>query len=1131
MIDYKYTRLNHNFIFTNLVNHLSLSVFFFGILFLINSQTAQIMAQDFHVSGIVSDEEGSPLQDILLILYDSSSLEVERDTTDADGTYQISMQSTSIPPTKDVEIDSGFELGAFYPNPTIGQSILPVTIAEDGNYNINLFSIDGRLLQSVQTNFPVGTHHIHVNMPVAAGMYLLQVVSSDKQEVRKVTSLSGTGVEISVTGGEINGTNHYFPPAADNTPSAGREQISDETQNHNAANVLIAENGLTLVAYGGEVYQDYEVQFSEPGTYSYDITLSYDSDPSEEACIDLQLVADSSFPTHFVTVEGMRPEFGEEPYAWLYDMTVDEPGEDDRYPAFIEWIEDEESEDEGVMNRNQRSLRERILSGEINQARTAIPLHPGNHMGGGEAGLVIESEDQEIVCDPIPITIEPLEPAPGIIDLVVDELEDALISRAEDLGSSYSELITAEAWNLTADLAPVAAGLQAIDGPDNPNNIRAILSGDAPAFDDFPEGEDFELLEAIYHASGFAGSLLGIADGIGATTSIQELNLSNDNQTGLNATVWGDVTVDSPEHLHNLMDSQSTCATLNSGTAADARLVGGLVIAGAAFFVPGAQAAAGAASLALLITDMVISVCEDSLPSELSELSIEASQTIYNEDDSTLGYWNASISGLSEGFTLSWPDALGMVPGVGHAGRLANRVGREVLSILEIAEDALGFLQSFLSTAWGLVEDSGPVNFPPETFGPASIEADRDEEYISWELITLESPIGDHPFVFDEGDEHYYHPNAPGVSRLSLTTQPGKFLNQTATTHTDLEVRAIELSITDRETGQTPDFFVEPGESLKLEVTVSNADDSSVSWDMVGDGEIHIPDENGSKLDYVAPAEGGVELLIVTSEATGGARDNPIAPARSATARVNVTDDLGLVVYPDLPCLELDGTHDFKFVYDGEEIALSELEWDMTGPGTLGLDGSFVPVEEGEVTLIFYHPEEPDEVREISFSVREICSYLSLNSGQFQFESECVNYIIPVPDASMGQIQNGLADPFYKTITLIGEIVDADPPISTHLLFNDEMDSSFWLATQIVVDGMQFGWVVHDSMEGLPMPMQIERKMRIVDGQELPAWYGNFTMPYVNVDYYHETGIELVTMVFAEFSGVLEGEHGCYGIE
>ncbi len=1089
--------------------------YFLGVLSLFISLPILVSAQDFQVSGVVTDEDGVPVENILIILYDADNIEVESDTTDAEGSYDISVLATGLPPEEDTEIDSDFRLGDFYPNPSIGQSTLPIIIGEDGSYMIYMYSVDGRLIQSVQSNLTSGTYHINVNMPLAAGMYFVQVVGSAKQDVRKITSLLGTGAEISISAASGSGSNMFY-----------LDSDSDENQ---LAQTLFSEALFTLVAYGGETFQDYEVEFDEPGTYVHNITMLQDSDPSHEACSELQLTVNSALPTQFVTVEGMKPEFGDEPFAWLYDMTVDEPGEDDRYPAFIEWIEDEESEDEGFMYRSQRSIRERILSGETDQARVAIPLHPGNHMNGGEAGLVIESEDQEIVCDTIPITIEPLEPAPGIIHLVVDELEDALISRAEDLGSSYSELITAEAWNLTADLAPVAAGLQAIDGPGNPNNIRAILSGDAPAFDEFLEGEYLELIETIYQITDLAGSLLSVADVIDELPSTMPFpdNVTT-NRTGIESSHWEEISVDTPEELHYLMDAHSRCANANQGPAAVARLAGGLTLAGAAFLVPGAQAAAGFAGLTIFLMEVMLSICEESFPNELSGINLNASPLVYNEDQSTLGEWSATIFGYSDGYTLSWPDALGLIPGMGQVAKITGRLTRQSAEILELADQTAGFMQDFMITAWGMTEDGGPVNFPPGLFGPVMIETDRDEEYFSWELITLVDDIGDHPFVFDEEDENYYHPNAPGISRLRLETQPGKFLNQSEIVNLDLEVKSIEISITDRETGQSPDFFVEPGEFLELEATVSNADDPSISWEHIGFGTMVIHGD-GTMLDYIAPEDGGVELLIATSEATGGARDNDNAPVRSSTARVNVTDELGLFVYPDLPCLELDQTHDFTFAYQGQEIELAELEWDMSGPGSLGSDGSFVPIEEGEVTLTFYHPDDPDDVKEISFAVREICSFLTLNSYHFQLESECVNYLSPSP-VPIGDIRNSFDDFFQTQISLIGDIVDAEPPFSTNLLLNLE-PPPFWSMTSISIDGMQFGWVLAESGGGVGFPLQIERKMRTVDGQELPAWYGRFVMPFENADIYHETGNRLETIVIGEFSGVLEGEHGCFDVD
>ncbi len=79
------------------------------------------------VSGSVTGPAGTPVAGLAVELRNSNGGLVNRRYTDSNGSYQVTSHPTGAATGADVP--DIFTLGAIYPNPTGGQSVLPVTIA------------------------------------------------------------------------------------------------------------------------------------------------------------------------------------------------------------------------------------------------------------------------------------------------------------------------------------------------------------------------------------------------------------------------------------------------------------------------------------------------------------------------------------------------------------------------------------------------------------------------------------------------------------------------------------------------------------------------------------------------------------------------------------------------------------------------------------------------------------------------------------------------------------------------------------------------------------------------------------------------------------------------------------------
>lgn len=79
-----------------------------------------------------------------------------------------------------------------YPNPTRGLSTLRINIQEDARFSIQLYDINGRLIESIYTgNLIVGTSEFRINLDAyQSGIYVIKIISRDQNETVKVQKLN-----------------------------------------------------------------------------------------------------------------------------------------------------------------------------------------------------------------------------------------------------------------------------------------------------------------------------------------------------------------------------------------------------------------------------------------------------------------------------------------------------------------------------------------------------------------------------------------------------------------------------------------------------------------------------------------------------------------------------------------------------------------------------------------------------------------------------------------------------------------------------------------------------------------------------------------------------------------------------
>ncbi|MFP8890794.1 hypothetical protein ACLI4U_13635 [Natrialbaceae archaeon A-CW2] len=773
------------------------------------------------------------------------------------------------------------------------------------------------------------------------------------------------------------------------------------------------------------------------------------------SCPEVGLADVASKPANTITVDGFEAAFGDAPLAWVYDATVEDPGEDDRHPAYIE------------------------RTGETT-AELFVPIHPGDYMGGGAAEVVIESEDGDVSCSGLELEIEPLDPAPGTLETVVDEVEAALFQGGETFGYSPDELLSSTPTDLPPHVSSIAAGLQTIDGPDASATVRSLLAGESDHFEDGQfEEEGLAVVEAVANESGFATELSATASVLtdidappsaesatqGRRRPRERIHYSHVGSKAVdrpaNTTVDDDVRytsgdnqiespdrksvdslkpnsfeaigaepldsrdsrplerfavvdpepVDSPEittasELDHWMDIQSRFARANQGVAEASRDFGAFVVAGAAF-VPGAQGAAGAGAATLAVMDLVIDLADNQLPSTL-DLMVHADPKEYDEDEDQVGWLFASSEAYSEGFSFSLPDAFGVVPGSGKVAKVTGRLMGQSQAMTKFGNAFLDFVQHSTAEVWETGESSAPIQFPPGLYGPFDLEPERDEPFFEWSFETV-SQEDKAPFEFFE-NEWEYEPQGVGLARFSLWTDDDAFGDASGEESVDLEVHPIEVTVFKADTNvQSSIYRLHPDDELTLDLhaEVENAVDETVEWTLVTEegpaqpylssgGEFNLEATfDAGMLDF-SEYDRGVYGITAESTTESGPRKGR-NPPRSDNVTVIVTEEDPEFRISRVSCVPLDDTHQFVALLDEERLGFDEIDWQVNGPGSLGSNGVFTPTSEGDVRIEFeYETDGGSELTdEVSFEVSEFCSNVSvtsLDSGHFNHAEGCVGY-------------------------------------------------------------------------------------------------------------------------------------------
>ncbi len=1045
-------------------------------------------------------EPGAPPADELELsgsVFGPAGLEAAADT-DADALVASSALDVETP-LAGVSVDI-FELAAYADDPAGTDPLTSTTTDENGTFTVESLPND--------TDF------------------ILRIGETDPA-LEAIVRAPDDGATVDVSSATTLAAAYYAPdialgtlPTADDLEEAA-ENAASALSSFSQSEVLAALQALVSETFGAGFPDDLppHLQLIVNALEGIDLAV----------CELIELETASGYPTEEITILNFAQDFGEEPWGWLYDASLDHPEEDDQVRVFVEPT----SGGEGVL---------------------ILPLHPEEPMEGGDASLVLFDEDEELFCPPIDVTIEPLEPAPGTFASMVDDMEALFVEAAGRFNADPDELRTQAVGDLAEDevyLALIAGGLQVIDGPNYQNNLRARLAGDVG---EPLEGEAFDLWEALAAHTGYDATFAAMAD-----------ELSSGGQGGLVAQQTG-VTdclgeprnISTPAELDCWMGVQGSFADLEGvrGSLNDlSEKILGVMVDGP-ISDPRVQLVASEFETLRQFTDMMADGLDSMMPSQLLPLSLEVTKSEYKEDEDEEGQWTAQALATGsdwEANVLLTLSVASPIP-VGRATRKLRRSRAADDTIDSIIDKAVDDMVGKLGDL-----GVGDITYDQLFYGPVDVDPNREEEgaYFDWSFNILDSETGAAPFEFLDGDARWYQPAAVGSAELTVTTRGGQvFQGQEVGASQVLIAEALDIEIVTSEGDPAPNVVrvdAEDDYEVTLYAEVTNlADDSNREVEWVVEGAIGGASYTTSgmyndAITFIADPDDGVDQYILRAEAAteAGLRSDKNPPRRTFVGITTTMEEAGdLVVEPGMDIAEPGQQIQF-FAVDPDTNEPVDVTWTAT-IGSITDSGLFtMPSDQsvGQATITATAVDNP--ARTATAEVTYPCSgTLTLTSDAFTYESEWIggrwvpdfgspsdafSIITNIPEFEGFNLDLALMTNISDKGTWTRDLTFTVPPPGS----GQTVDAQWTLA---VDDSHGRGWMplyYDPPMDPNPspvgsIPLTIERTLVFVDDREIPEFSGSFETPMVTyVEGDNGQTEAITTHVEGEFEGIRYGQDSC----
>ncbi|KAA3632833.1 MAG: hypothetical protein DWP97_10310 [Calditrichaeota bacterium] len=577
------------------------------------------------------------------------------------------------------------------------------------------------------------------------------------------------------------------------------------------------------------------------------------------------------------------------------------------------------------------------------------PLNPSDPIHGGTVQILI-TDDSSFVSEPLLLTLDSLPAAPGEFAQVVSLLQQVLTNQLRINGYTRDSLDYSNSANIPVRQLPYIFAYDALDSPDNPNSLAAILDGTAPLL--VGESTDFELVDRLLALSDFRDYLEDFVAGLDTIETAPPFILS-DQQTvskiratdkstlacipapDLGITTCGNLAVAMQKHSELTVAARSAANKVKADVASATLALVGLI--------PGAKVATTAIGAAMFIDAKTSEGQLNLYPGEFIDeaTNFNVSTTEFNEDFTENGNWTEfNVSAKSTGWKLDkliFETVLQALSAKGASDEMAG-----------LSDDALAAANEFNQTVGDAVKSAQAANTFNDLAGGAEfieICANTwsnincaDQAYSDVSAITGQLDI-------DESAKTY-EPVEIGTATMRIQTNDSFGADETRA-DAIIETKGIEVYI---------DPFqaeADTNETLNFTVRVENAENSDVEFTLENGGSLSSTTST-AVVTTPGSAWNPPLLLKAKSLATTGLRANDPNPIED---EAEIRFQEGFVsITPSGVCVKPDSSKTFEATFEGGTV--DSIRWETIPENIGSFSGSGTTItytapstQEGQITI------------------------------------------------------------------------------------------------------------------------------------------------------------------------------------
>ncbi|TXC69367.1 hypothetical protein FRC91_17365 [Bradymonadales bacterium TMQ1] len=613
------------------------------------------------------------------------------------------------------------------------------------------------------------------------------------------------------------------------------------------------------------------------------------------------------------------------------------------------------------------------------------PFHPDLRSGGE---VTLRFDDGETSCEEEFVwEVAPLPPNSGALEAMLESSTALSMELLATYGLTVEEVLYGELDEIPVMAIPLAVQAWATGHPDNPESLLAMMRrGEFPGD---VSAEDLELASAVIAKSGMGEAIEQARLDLAQLEAESDVELRFTERGPSEGMALGEDLGQRRQPLCNMLASKMEVEISNAtelsyymrkaqiSEAMGARIAPVAGAVGVMSVVPGLAGAGAVVGVALAVDKFIRDWHAKTYPRHLINGEVRTYVASFKEDFQAAEVWDGYyVDAHAPGWDFTYDFLKGVfdlalaIVGPGQVlvkGKSAIALFKNDLDKFSSYADAFGqnavdFLGGQLAGSHYLKEAfhrSGICKVNPGPWEGIKLNPESTQvnsEYRGGIGSRANGPdvaagfCSDGPMVTSK---QMYEPrnSEGGMIRVSASGAASDFppMSNEQTSRWEGAVSIVPIRVV----METPNVMGLPGQRVRLEGHIENANDPSGIWEVVmGEATLENEgrEENRHWVDVVLPEDEEAFPVVVElrSRSSRGLRSPTCDPVpRSATAVIR--DETYLRINPRVRCLSEDETHQFEAEYASADPSARPV-WSVTD-GSISQNGLFVPGEAEEVTI------------------------------------------------------------------------------------------------------------------------------------------------------------------------------------